>query len=261
MNTVLYQQIVSGSLMMIVAVAAAVWWKLRSRVPWRWFWAGAGIWAVGVALKFALAKELNPIIIGTGVPPKAGLAAGVFYCGIMTGIFEIGITLAAALFWRRLAAEPNRAVAVGLGAGAFEALLLGIAAAGGSVAALATGQGDKLVSALAVYTSHTPLFWLAGPVERAIAIAAHTASRVLVLQAVAHRKWLGFWAGFAWLSLMDTLAGLALLTGMTTSDSIWWSESMFLPLGVLSIPLTRYALSRWPKPEPVPVEPMVEETV
>ena len=121
MNTVLYQQIVSGSLMMIIAVATVVWWKVRWRVPWRWFWAGAAIWTVGVALKFAVAKELNPIIIGNGMPPKAGLGVGVFYCGVMTGVFEIGITLAAALIWR-LAASPARAVAVGLGAGAFEAL-------------------------------------------------------------------------------------------------------------------------------------------
>src|SRR5690242_8354492 len=114
MNTVLYQQIVSGSLMMIVAVAGTIWWKFRSHIPWRWFWAGAAIWTVGVALKFAVAKELNPIIIEQGVPPKAGLTVGVFYCGVMTGIFEIGITLAAALIWRRLAANPARAVAVGL---------------------------------------------------------------------------------------------------------------------------------------------------
>lgn len=35
----------------------------------------------------------------------------------MMGIFEIGVTLAAALVWRRLAANPTWAVAVGLGAG------------------------------------------------------------------------------------------------------------------------------------------------
>src|ERR1044071_2389733 len=119
MNSILFQQVIAGSLMIAVAVAAVLWWKFRARVPWRWFWAGAGIWTVGVVLKFGVAKPLNPIIIGTGNPPSAGLAAGILYCGLMTGVFEIGITLAAALAWRRLAAEPSRAVAVGLGAGAF----------------------------------------------------------------------------------------------------------------------------------------------
>ena len=251
MNKLLYQQVLSGGLMMVVALAAVVWWQRRSQVQLRWFWAGAGIWTVGVALKFAIAVPLNPFFVGTGGhPARVGLAAGIIYCGLMTGIFEIGVTLAAALIWRRLAAEPNRAVAVGLGAGAFEALLLGLTAAAGCLMAVAAGQGDAVLQALAGPSAHTPLFWLVGPIERVIAMAAHTAARVLVLQAVACRTWFGFWAGFAWLSLVDLLAGVALLTGMTTWGSLWWTELMILPFGILAIPLIRYACPRWPQTEP-----------
>lgn len=243
----LYEQIVSGSLMVLVAVASVGWWRWRSRVQWRWFWAGAGIWTVGVALKFAVAVPLNPMFIGTlGHPRRTGLLAGSLYCGLMTGIFEIGATLAAAVIWRQLAAEPKRALAVGLGAGAFEALLLGLAAAGGCLLAMALGQGDQALLALGGLSASTPLLWLAGPTERVIAIAAHAAARVLVLQAVARRGWFGFWAGFAWLSALDLVAGVALLTGMTKSGSLWWIELMILPFGVISIPLARYALGRWP---------------
>jgi uncharacterized membrane protein YhfC len=251
MNKLLYQQVLSGGLMMLVALAAVVWWQRRSKVQLRWFWAGAGIWTVGVALKFAFAVPLNPIFVGTGGhPARIGLAAGIIYCGLMTGIFEIGVTLAAALIWRRLAAEPNRAVAVGLGAGAFEALLVGLAASAGCLIAVAVGKGDQVLQALAGPSVSTPLLWLVGPAERVIAIAAHTAARVLVLQAVAGRTWLGFWVGFTWLSIVDLLAGLALLTGMTKSSSLWWIELMILPFGILGIPLIRYALARWPRPAP-----------
>jgi len=243
----LYGQVVSGALMMLVALAAVLVWWLHSRVQWRWFWAGAGIWTVGVALKFAVALPLNPILFGKGGHPVGlNLCIGAAYCGLMTGVFEIGITLAAALIWRRLAAEPARAVAVGLGAGAFEALLLGLAACGGSLAALASGQTEPMLKSLAGIGAHTSLLWLAGPVERVIAILAHTAARVLVLRAVAGRRWLGFWAGFGWLSAVDLLAGVALLTGMTTSGSLWLIELMILPFGVLSIPLTRWAVRHWP---------------
>jgi uncharacterized membrane protein YhfC len=251
MDKLLYQQLVSGGLMMLVALVAVFWWQHRSKTQMRWFWAGAGIWTAGVALKFAVAVLLNPIFVGTpGHPARLGLAAGIIYCGLMTGIFEIGATLAAALIWRRLAVEPNRAVAVGLGAGAFEALLVGLTAFAGCLIAVAVGQGDRVLQALAGPSASTPLLWLVGPVERVIAIAAHTAARVLVLQAVAHRRWLGFWGGFAWLSMVDLLAGVALLTGMTKSSSLWWTELMILPFGILAMPLIRYACARWPQTEP-----------
>jgi uncharacterized membrane protein YhfC len=247
----LYGQVVSGALMILIALAAVLVWWFHSRMQWRWFWAGAGIWTVGVALKFAVALPLNPILFGKGGHPVGlNLCIGSVYCGLMTGVFEIGVTLAAALVWRRLAAEPARAVAVGLGAGAFEALLLGLAACAASLAALASGQTEPMLKSLAGVGAHTSLLWLAGPVERVISILAHTAARVLVLRAVAGRRWLGFWAGFGWLSAVDLLAGVALLTGMTTSGSLWLIELMILPFGVLSIPLTRWAVRHWPTTTP-----------
>ncbi len=248
----LYAQVASGGLMMLVALVAVLIWWWHSRVQWRWFWAGAGIWTVGVALKFAVAIPLNRVIFEKGVHAIGlKLVVGSIYSGLMTGIFEIGITLAAALVWRRLAAEPARAVAVGVGAGAFEALLLGLGAAAGTLAAIATGQTEVVLKSLAVIATQTPLMWLAGPAERVIAILAHTASRVLVLRAVAGRRWWGFWAGFSWLSAIDLLAGVVLLTGMTSSGSLWRIELMLLPFGVLSIPLTVLAVRRWPA---LPVE-------
>jgi uncharacterized membrane protein YhfC len=243
----LYRQVVSSALIMLVALGAVLAWWFHSRVQWRWFWAGAGIWTVGVALKFAVALPLNPVFFDkSGHAVGLKLCIGSVYCGLMTGVFEIGVTLAAALVWRRLAAEPARAVAVGLGAGAFEALLLGLASGAGSLSALASGQTELMLKSLAGISAHTPVMWLAGPAERVIAILAHTASRVLVLRAVAGRRWLGFWAGFGWLSGVDLVAGVALLTGMTTSGSLWLIELMILPFGVLSIPLIRWAVRHWP---------------
>jgi len=243
----LYAQSVSGGLMMVVALAAVVAWRLHSRVQWRWIWAGAGIWTVGVIFKFAVAIPLNPLFVHKGGPVTGWqLLAGSIYCGLLTGIFEIGVTLGAALIWRRLAAEPKRAVAVGLGAGAFEALLLGFGAFAGPLIAIAAGQADLAVKSIVALSAHTPLLWLAGPAERVITILAHTASRVLVLRSVAQGGWLGFWAGFAWLSAVDLVAGAALLSGMTTSGSLWLVELMIFPFGIFSVPITLWALRRWP---------------
>ena len=246
----LYKQILSGALMITVAGVAVFACWLRTRVQWRWFWAGAGIWTVGVLLKSAVALPLNPIFCGDG-QPLAGLklCIGSVYCGLITGIFEIGVTLAAALVWRRLAASPARAVAVGLGAGAFEALLMGLAASVGSWVAIATGRTDLVLNSLSGIVAHTPLLWLAGPVERVIVILTHTAARVLVLRAVAGRRWLGFWAGFGWLSGLDLVGGAGLLTVMVASGSGWLLELMLLPFGVLSLPLIVWAVRHWPSTE------------
>ena len=243
----LYQQTISGVLVILVALAAALGWGLYRRVQWRWFWAGAAIWAVGVTLKFAVAFVLNPIFIGKSVHATGlKLVIGSVYCGLMTGAFEIGVTLAAALFWRKLAATPERAVAIGIGAGAFEALLLGLVSSLGSIAALASGQTEDALRSLAALSANTSLLWLAGPAERVIAILAHTASRVMVLRAVATHRWTGFWIGFSWLSAVDLVAGVALLTGMTTTCSIWCIEAMLAPFGLLSIPLLTWAIRHWP---------------
>ena len=87
----LYGQVASGALMVLVALASVLVWWFRSRVQWRWFWAGAGIWTVGVALKFAVALPLNHVFFDkSGHAVGWKLFTGSVYCGLMTGIFEIG---------------------------------------------------------------------------------------------------------------------------------------------------------------------------
>ena len=117
--------------MILVGGAAVGAWRFLSGVPWRWFWIGAAVWTVGVALKFAWAIALNKPILGalrTGLSHGLYLRLGSVYIGILTGVFEIGVTLIAALIWRGIARSSARGVAVGVGAGAFEAALFGIAA-------------------------------------------------------------------------------------------------------------------------------------
>src|SRR4051794_40829457 len=114
-----YELLVSGFGMIAVGIAAVVLWRRRSGAPWRWFAAGAAVWAVGVTLKFAWAIALNePILraLGGTMPRGAALAAACVYIGVLTGVFEIGTTLAAGLFFRGMARDPARGVAVGVGA-------------------------------------------------------------------------------------------------------------------------------------------------
>jgi uncharacterized membrane protein YhfC len=243
--------LLSGPLMMAVAVAFVIGWVSRSRTPLRWFWAGAGIWAVGVALKALVAVLLNrPILscLEAQFPHPAYLGLGSVYIGVLTGVFEVGITLLAACIWRSLANNGPRAVAVGIGAGAFEALLLGMTGIAAVVVALSDlPSGETVRGALAVQIQVTPLPWLAGPVERIIAILCHTSSRTLVLLSVATRRQSLFWAGFLVLTAIDSIAGWVHISGSMGKINLWWIELALAPFAVASIPIIRWCLAKWPR--------------
>ena len=225
----------SAIAMMLVAIVSVWFWRQRTGVPWRWFWVGAALWAVAVAAKFAIAIPLNgPLLTGlkSSLPYWAYLTVGSIYGGGLTGITEVLFTFIAALVWPRMAATAPRAVAVGVGAGAFEAALLAIAAAAGTLIA---GVGTA-----------TWLGALVPAIERLIAILCHVASRVLALMAVASRRWVLFCYGFLLLSGIDAVAMYLHLSGQLNTMSFWTMEAMIAPFGLVSIPITRWCIRHWP---------------
>lgn len=242
--------LIPGPAMILIALGSILYWKRRSETQWRWFLVGAGIWTVGVSLKFICAAILNqPILHGLKnvFPGLPYILAGGIYVGLLTGIFEIGITLAAACIWRRLAQSASRAVAVGVGAGAFEALLLGLAGFVAILLAISGMRGTESASAsIAEVALVTPFAWLVGPVERAIAILCHTSSRTLVLLSVAKRRWSYFFWGFMIMTGIDAIAGFAHLSGKIGQFSLWWIELAIGPFAVASVLILRWCLSHWP---------------
>jgi hypothetical protein len=147
-----YFMLVSALGMMAVGGIAVGIGRFTWRAAWRWFWAGAAVWTVGVALKFAWAILLNKPILGamkTGLPDGVFLALGSVYIGLLTGVFEIGVTLIAGLVWRGMARDAARGVAVGIGAGAFEAILVAVPALVGAITCLVTAgpTRDQILAA------------------------------------------------------------------------------------------------------------------
>ncbi len=244
--------LVSGILMVVVGLAFVVLVRLVWAVPMRWSFAGAVIWVVGVALKSAWA--LGPhgsllALLENSVPRLGYLIAGSLYIGGLTGVFEIGITLAAALIWRSLSRTAARALAVGVGAGVIEAILLGLGAAAGALALMLNLPGTEALREEFATVGATPALWLIGPAERAIAILCHTGSRVLVLLAVARGRWSLFWYGFLILTGIDTIAGYVHLAELAGSANLWWVELALLPFALLSVATVRRCVRGWPRVE------------
>lgn len=263
----------SGSLMILVGIASIIYWRRRG-VAWRWFWIGAGLWLIAVAVKFAIAIPSNrPIYeaLKSALPNWAYLTAGSIYGGALTGITEILFVFIAATIWRQLADGADRAVAIGVGAGGFEAALLGIGVIAVAIGGRVGGAAPQGTYVVEVTTTEAIGKWhlrihddpampkrdsvesasaftrsLAGPTERVIAILCHVASRALVLLAVARRRWPLFWFGFAWLSGVDALATYFWLTGKVSTLSPWTMEALLVPFAVMSIPITAWCIRGWP---------------
>jgi hypothetical protein len=238
----------SGVGMMLVALAAVWYWRRVAGVSARWYWIGAGLWTVAVLVKVLIALVSNPVVIGflkSRLPHALFVAAGGLYLGVESSVCEIGLTLLAGLRWRQLGRDARRAIAVGVGAGAFEALLLGIAATAGVVAWLAGAPGTEGVGGELQKAAATPLFWLLGPVERVTAIICHASSRGLVLLGVRYGKGAMIALGFLIFTMLDGVAGAVILSGLIGVISSWWFELAFSVFALVSLPLLRGMFLRW----------------
>jgi uncharacterized membrane protein YhfC len=246
----MYLFVLQGCSMLAVALLAAFLWRQRTHVGWRWFLVGAAIWTAGVTGKLIWSALLNPVLLGT-IKGYGGAAAypflGAFYLGINSAVWEIGVTAIAARRWRNMTRNPDRAAGVGVGAGAFEAGLLGLVVTISIVLALFDGpSGQEIADSIAQLNETTPIAWLVGPVERVIAILLHVSTRMLVLLAVVHRRRELFWYGFALFAFADGLAGFAIMTEVLTTRSVWWFEFALLPVVVVSLAIIAWCYRHWP---------------
>jgi len=246
--------LVPGLGMMLVAVVAVVEWYRISGVQARWFWVGAGLWTIAVVLKLVCALLTNAAVLGflKGVLPHAlFVVGGGLYVGVQSSLFEMGFTLLAGLLWRQLGKDSARAIAIGVGAGAFEAFLLGFAMTAGITALLFGAPGTENVGEqLKAQEAVTPLLWLAGPVERIIAVLVHASTRGLILLGITFRKPLMVFWGFLIFTSLDGVAGAALVSGSLGTISAWWIELALLPFALISVPILRWCSRRFPSRAP-----------
>ena len=241
--------IIAGILIIIISMFFIIKWKKLPGVSLKWIFLGGGVWLAGVVLKFLFAFAFNdPVLQGIKfILGQTGyLSIGSIYIGLLTGVFEIGITLVFALFIKGMYENYKRGIAIGIGAGTIEALLIGLSQMSG-VIFIMSGQigSNTAMAAIAQSSVTTPLLWLISPVERIIAILCHTSSRALVLFAVAKKKYIYFWAGFLIVTGIDIIAGYFHLAGLLNKINMWWIELALLPFAIISIPIIKWCIKNW----------------
>lgn len=230
--------ILGPSGMIIVGIFSILFWKERAKrgtgkgIPIRFFVFGGLLWAAAIIPKIVMDYTVTqPLYVwwASSFGAFGGLLLLGVYVGLRTGVFECG---AAYLGFRAVArkagqtSEANRvgaslangaaglnmgyreAVAVGVGFGAFEAIVLGLPSL---VQMAAIFLDPSILSSLpadqiaAIESQLSQPTWVAAAAawERAFAILAHVFATVLAYLAVVHRRLLVLGAAIAYKSVLD----------------------------------------------------------
>ena len=120
--------LLQGAGMILVGVVAIVVWHVIKHVEIKYFLYGAALWAAAIGIKvimdFTITQPLNSFALS--VPPiVVALSVMSLYYGLRTGILECGIPYVAVIKTKLSRVTYDEAVAMGLGFGGIEAILLG----------------------------------------------------------------------------------------------------------------------------------------
>lgn len=231
--------IISGIGMIGVAFGFAALARTRLGRVWVPLLIGAGLWVLTVALKFAWAIPINTTIYSE-LLSRFGDGTGKFlfwiYVGLLTGVFECGVFFLVFKLSKRLRAfDSDKALAVGVGFGAIEALLLGLVALTFSVIAsiapdmLAEGVAKRIV----------PIGWTkvpAGTIERLLAILIHIYTCYAVAYAIKTGALRHFWYAFILKTGVDSVAVWAQLDfGIQSTPHLWVVEAIIAVFALISV--------------------------
>lgn len=241
--------VIPGLEMLLVAILAVVAWQRMTDVQLRWFWIGAGLWTGAVILKVICAVLFNASAVGFlkgKLPYPVLIVVSGLFLGIESSAFEMGVTWLAVRRWRQLGRDARRAFAIGVGAGAFEALLLGLATLTAGLSLIAgVADAEDIGEGMQAGAASTPLYWLVAPTERSVALLGHTSTRVLILLGVVNRKPLMVLGGFLIFALGDAIAGAFLISSTYGAQSLWWLELALLPFALVNIPILFWCYRHW----------------
>ena len=237
--------LLSGIGMILVAAGSVLFWRLRRRSPMSPFLLGAAAWVVSVGLKAGFAIACNRAVQGALDRQLGPAVAGPLfwlYVGLLTGVFECGFVLLLTRWPRIGAYDFDRATAFGVGFGAVEALLLGLAGLGGVIAAMAAP--DKMPKALMDGFALGHGVILAPILERLCAVVLHAFACALIILGARRRRWAFFWAAFAYKSLVDAVAAWSQLSfKIDTAAHLWIVEAIGFAFAIAGV-VGRVRLSR-----------------
>lgn len=214
---------------------------------------GALAWFVTVAIKLAIAIPANGWVFRKThlLAEPWGNALFDIYVGLLTGITEVGLVWIFLRFTRLGRARWPQVVAFGIGFGAIEALLLGVAAL--VVAIVAMKIPDRLPKELLDQLLQSDHWWvqLAPISERIFACLGHLATNVMIFYALSRRAARWFWLAFIYKSLIDAVAAVYQLSKTATISParLWAIEGFTAIWGVAGLLVMLWIASQYRRNE------------
>ena len=234
---------------MIGVAGVSVQWILNLGAEWSVVRMGIFAWITSVALKFAFDAIFSKRFLKflkSKLPTKLSGPFSWTYIGLLTGIFECGISLAFVLQFDILyQASWVDILAFGIGFGAFEAFALGLLVLAQISQYMlrpesipVTEEEYKKKEDWKTICNYAIL--LPAPiVERVSTLCIHVFSSVLIILAVQQNNYLLFWLSFCFKTLVDGIAGWLLLMhdaeNVTKASPVWAHQSIFMILALLSV--------------------------
>lgn len=242
--------LLGGGGMIAVAVGFIAYAVLR-RLGWGYLLLGMLGWVVTVAVKFAFAIPVNPVILRSTAeisePWKAILLF--LYGGLMTGLTEV-LLVWIVLRWSRLAIVPwSRVIAFGIGFGAIEALLLGVGSLSAALVGMFAPEVLPEVALTELAKADRLIVQLAPISERFFTCLGHLATCAMIFYAarVPLARW--FWWALIYKSAIDGAATLAHTHGFLGSPlHLWIIEGIVVVWAAGGLAVVSAIRPRWPDP-------------
>lgn len=247
------------ALMILIPVGVALWIHRKTGAAGRFFFMGAVTFVVSQVFHI----PFNWLVQRSGVLPAdlgpwANLLVVALFLGLSAGFFEETARYLTYRYWAKDARSWSRGLMLGAGHGGSESILLGALAAVNLVALVALSHNPALLGgipeeqrALIGQTlstiAATPWYGLMlGAFERVLALSAHLAMSLLVLQVFRRGaiRWLLLSIGYH--AVFDMLAVIS-----AARLGAYAAEGMLAVFSLLSL----FIIFRLRTPEPVEVEP------
>ncbi len=227
--------LLAGTGMVLVALGFVAYAAMH-RLGWSYLGWGALAWVVTVALKFAWAVPVNPVLYDAllgALPESVAMPIFYVYVGALTGIFEVGLTWLVLRHTKLGRAVWERALAFGIGFGAVEAFLLGLASLVGVITAMVIPDQLPLSTLEQIAAAGSVLMGLAPIVERFFTCLVHILSNLLLFYGVTSRQSKWFWAAFVYKTLIDAIAAFAQFWGVDVLWHLWLIEAVVAVWGLI----------------------------
>lgn len=222
---------------------AIFYWKKKTNVAWRFFWAAVLVWSIMIGVKMLMDFKLNPNQLFPGLVSTSliGVVVTFFYYGLRTGLTENGFSY---LYIKKKLkkASFSEAVAFGIAFNGVEALMVGFWTFGAGLTLFLRSDllnffpvhlRQEVIQAFGGSAAYIPAQWI----ERTAVLLGGIFASLLVFTTVKTGKWRYFFLAMIYKMVVDGGLAVYLMRYSTplTENFVLWTYLIQIPAVIYGI--------------------------